>query len=68
MFGFLKGDKTYFINYTIYLDERQSKLNHTTVTVKHGRKGDLVLDVVKHLAKQHDCLKEQIIINALNVI
>lgn len=68
MLKFLKGKKTYFVNYTIYWSKGEHSLNHSSVSVKRRRSDDLVLDVVKHLAKKHDCLENQIILNTLNEI
>lgn len=66
MFGFLRGEKTYFINYTIQQDVNHYTLNHRTVKIKCKKSTDYLSDVVKLLAEEHNCSVKQIVVNAFN--
>lgn len=68
MFNFWKGEKKYFVNYTIQKSQQEYGLNHCTITIDYRKSTDHLGDVVKHLAKKHDCSPKQIVVNAFNEI
>lgn len=68
MFDFLKGKKTYFVSYTIQLDRNDFSLSHATVTINYRKSKNHLGDVIDSLAKEHGCLKKQIVVTAFNAL